>query len=152
MYKYCDFNDEFISLHDCHATKVLYDKKNLSFIFDDGICVIPGHISNKTDKNIYTGKACVVFSLETGDECDVCIYVFKDKLKKTFREEWKLSKLIDNVNNNKYSIEFLYLYKGYNSMIVECVLWRDEIPHHLECQLKISFNSVRYQWNYLSDE
>lgn len=40
MYLHSD-NDEFISLHDCHATKVLFENGVLTFVFEDGFWIIP---------------------------------------------------------------------------------------------------------------
>ena len=32
MYKYCEGNDEYISLHDCHVTEVSYNDGKLKFV------------------------------------------------------------------------------------------------------------------------
>ena len=118
MYKHCDINDEYINLHDCHATKVIYENGVLTFVFHDGIWVIQGHPSNIVDKTLRTDVAEVEFHLESGDECDITLYVFEEQSKKTVREEWELAKLIECVNSGRYTLEFLYQYKGYNSIII----------------------------------
>lgn len=69
MYKYCEINDEHISLHDCCATNATYENGVLTFFFDDGIWIA----STTLNKTVRTDKACVRFYLETGDECDVYI-------------------------------------------------------------------------------
>ena len=60
-----------------------------------------------------------------------------------------MSKLIECVNSEKYTVEFLYQYKGYNSIIIECWIWSDKKPYHRECELKISLTNVEYCWNDL---
>ncbi len=151
MYKHCD-DDRFISLHDCHATEVLYENGILTFVFDDGIWIAKGHPSNVVDKIVRTDVAEVKFCLETGDEYDISLYVFERKLKNVVRKEWELSKLIKCVNDEKYTLEFLYQYKGFNSMIIECWLWSDKKPYHRECELKLSLTDVKYYWNNLCED
>ena len=75
MYLHSD-NDEFISLHDCHATKIFFENGILTFVFPDGFWIVPGHPENVTDKTNRTDAAQVQFILETGDEYDVDCYVF----------------------------------------------------------------------------
>lgn len=152
MYSHCDVDSEYISLHDCHATNIKYENGVLSFVFQDGIWVIKGHPSNMTDKTVRTDVAEVKFCLESGDECDITLYVFEEKFKKTVRDEWELSKLMECVNSGSYTLEFLYQYKGYHSMIIECWLWSDKRPYHRECELKLSLTEVRYCWNDLCEE
>lgn len=149
MYKHYDCDDEYISLHDCQATKVISENGVLTFVFQDGIWVAPGHPSNTTDKVLRTDAAEVNFQLEFGDEDDIALYVFEEKRKKTYREKWELTKLIECINSEKYNLEFLYQYKGYNSMIIECWLWSDKKPYHRECELKLSIKGVKYCWNDL---
>lgn len=151
MYKHCD-NDEFISLHDCHATKVLFENGILTFVFEDGFWITPGHPENVTDKTIRTDSAEVQFILEVGDEFDVNCYVFNKKFKKTIREDWELSKLIECVNDKNYTLEFLYQYKNYRSMMIECWLWSKKKPYHRECELKLSLKDVKYYWNDLQKD
>ena len=76
MWKHCDNNDEYVSLHDCHATKILYENNVLTFVFSDGIWIAKGHPDNETDKTVCTDMAEAKFYLETGDESDITIYVF----------------------------------------------------------------------------
>ena len=152
MYKHCDVDNEYISLHDCHAIEILCKKGILTFVFQEGIFITEGHPKNTVGKTVRTDKAEVKFCLEAGDEKDITIYVFEEKFKNTVRQEWELSKLIESVNNKKYRLEFLYQYKGYNSMIIECCLWSDKKPYCRECVLKLSVKSVKYYWNELSEE
>lgn len=151
MYKHCD-NDEFISLHDCHATKVLFENGILTFGFEDGFWIVPGHPENVTDKTIRTDSAEVQFVLEFGDEYDVNCYVFHKKFRKTIREEWELAKLIGCINDKNDTLEFLYQYKSDHSMMIECWLWSKKKPYHRECELKLSLTDVKYYWNDLQKD
>ena len=151
MWKHCDTTDEFISLHDCHATKISYGKGILTFGFEDGIWICPGHPDSTIDKTVRTNKAEVRFFLEFGDESDITIYVFEEG-KKTIREEWELSNLREHVNGGKGTLEFLYQYKGYGTWIMECWLWSKKKPYHRECELKISLTGAEYCWNGLCED
>ena len=102
-------------------------------------------------KTVHISTVCtwetIKFSLEFENEYDITIYVFEEKFNKTYREEWKLSKLMEYINHKKCTLEFLYQYKGYQSSIFECWLWLDKKPYHKECELKISYKDVKYCWN-----
>ena len=73
----------------------------------------------------------------------------EEKFKKTIREEWKLSQLIEHINNQKCTLEFLYQYKGYNSRVIDCWFWSDKKPFHRECLIKLRIEKVEYCWNNL---
>ena len=51
MYKHCDINGERISLHDCRATAMSYEKGVVTFIFPDGIWLGNEHPDNATGKS-----------------------------------------------------------------------------------------------------
>ena len=57
-----------------------------------------------------------------------------------------------NINNKNCAHEFLYQYKGYNSMIIECWIWSNKKPYHRECELKLSIKDVNYCCNELCKE
>ena len=100
MWKHCDTTDEYISLHDCHGTKVSYEEGILTFGFEDGIWIVPGHPDNTVGKTVRTDGAEVKFFLESADESDITIYVFEKKGKKTIRKEWELSNLLEHVSGS----------------------------------------------------
>ena len=104
------------------------------------------------NKILRTDVAEVEFYLESGDEWDITLYVFEEESKKTVREEWRLDKLMECINGGKCTLEFLYQYKGYHSMIIECWLWSDKKPYHRECVLKLSLKGVKYCWNDLCQD
>lgn len=152
MYKHYDIDNEFVSLHDCHATEILYERDILTFVFDDGFWITKDHPSNRVNKTVRTDKAQVKFRLESDNEDDIIVYVFDKKFKNTVRQEWALSDLMKCVNNENYTLEFLYQYQGYNSMIIECRLWSDKKPYDRECELKLSLKDVNYCWNDLRED
>ena len=150
MYKHCDNSDEYISLHDCCATRISYANGIVTFTFFDGIWVTASHPDNKTGKTVRTDEAEVKFSLTTDEETTV--YVFKEKFKKIFREEWQLHELMECINLKNCKLEFLYQYKGFNSIIIECCLWSDKKPYYHECELKIYLDDIKYCWNELRED
>ena len=152
MWKHCGNDDEYVSLHDCHATKITYENGVLTFVFEDGVWIIKGHPSNLVDATVRTDMAEARFYLESGDECDVTFYVFEEEDQKTIRENWELLKMMETVNSGRCTLEFLYQYKGYHSMIIECWLWSDKKPYHRECELKLSLTDIKYCWNDLCED
>ena len=152
MYKHCDISDKYVSLHDCHASNILYENGVMTFIFPNGIWILKDHPCNELDNTVRTDMAEVKFMLDSRNIDDLTVYVFEEKFKKTYRQEWQLFKLMEYVNNKNYTIEFLYQYYGYQSMIIECCLWSKKKPYHQECEIKISFQDVKYYWNELCED
>ena len=152
MYKHCDVNDKCISLHDCRATKILYEKGVLTFVFNEGFWISKDHTDNVTNKIVLTDKAEVSFNLKSNNIYDITIFVFEEKFKKTIREEWQLSKLIEQINEKGCTLEFAYRYNGNNSIIIECWLWSKKKPYHRECELRLSLKDEKYYWNNLCED
>ena len=63
MWKHGDTDDNYVSLHDCHATKISYENGALTFVFDDGIWIVKGHSGNMADKTLRTDAEEVKFYL-----------------------------------------------------------------------------------------
>lgn len=152
MFKHYDTDDNYISLHDCHVTNITYENGILTFGFDDGIWILEGHPSNSLNKIVKTDKAYVKLCLETGEAYDVTLYIYEKKFNKTLRKEWDLYKLIEKINEKKYTLEMLYQYKGYNSILIECWMWSDKKPYSRECELKIAATGAEYCWNSLCED
>ena len=150
MYKHCDINNEFISLHDCRVTKILYEKDIITFVFDGGIWLLPNHPNNATNKMILTDKAEVSFTLEFTSIKEPIMLVFEERFKNTICKKWNLYKLIHCINDKRNTLEFLYRFNGYNSIIIECCLWSSKKPYHRECELKLSIKDEKYYWNSIS--
>lgn len=153
MYKNYDLSDEHISLHDCRATKMKWVDGVLTFYFEDGFWICPGHESISLEQAVCTDASEVRFHLLNQEESDITIYIFTERKNgKIMREEWELGKFVDAINNGSFEVEFLYQYKGYQTQIFECCLCLDKKPYHKECELKISTNQVTYCWNRLCEE
>ena len=74
-FKHYDIDDSYISLHDCHVTKVIYEDGIMTFVFDDGIWIIDKHPSNELNKIVRTDEARVKFRLVTGEAYEVTLYI-----------------------------------------------------------------------------
>lgn len=154
MYKCFDRNaSDDISLHDCRATKVFIRKGILSFEFEDGLWISEKNRHNPYGKMVRTDKSRVDFRLLYGDtEDDVTFYVFKQKKHgKVIRKQYSLKKLVRKINEKGRQLEFLYAYKGYNSIIFECELWYKKKPYSRECVLIVSTEDVVYRWNNICE-
>jgi hypothetical protein len=152
MWKYCDSNCKFISLHDCHATEISFEKGILTLVFDDGIWLTEEHPSNSLGKTVRTDRAEVQFHLTSEDEQDISIWVFEEKIKMTFRKEWELSRLMKSINSGKSTLEFLYRYEGECLTIFECCLWSSRKPYCRECELNLPLTKTIYFWNSLCED
>lgn len=145
MYKYFDKNEnDDISLHDCRATSILFSRKKLTFTFPDGFWVGETNNQNPYGKALCTDESVVEFKLLHED---ITIYIFTEEKDKTIREEWELKEFADRINKRTWELEFLYSYKGYHSIIFECMIWFDEAPYSKECVLIISTDDITYGWN-----
>ena len=131
---------------------MIYEKGTLTFYFDEGIWIIGEYPGNALNKTVRTDEACVKFFLETGEEDDISICVFEKKFNMTVCKEWQVSKLLECINSKKYTLEFLYQYKGYHSQVIDCWLWSDKKPFHRECQIKLRIKNVEYCWNNLCED
>ena len=147
MYKHCDVSDEHISLHDCRATEISYEGGVLSFGFPGGFWILSGHECNASEKNLCTDSSEV--RLYLGSEYDATVYLYDEKFGRTIRRELSISDLMKLINHKKCALEFLYPYKGYNSIIFECCLWTEKRPYHKECELRLYLKKAEYLWNDL---
>jgi len=153
MYRYHQTNDEHISLHDCRAESASFENGVLAFDFREGFWIGPGHPENQGERPVGTDSSRVEFRLESGDETDAVVYVYTEKGNDTaLREEWPLSRLLECINSEGCSLEFLYQYKGYQSLLIECWLWFDKKPYHKECELRLQVSGVEYFWNQLLED
>ncbi len=151
MYQFIENSDRSISLHDCRATAVGLNGNVLSFTFADGICIGKRHPRNTYGKTMMTGQAQVDFILPQDDhpESNFTCYVFFKKKNKTVRKVFSIEKLARKMREKGHTLEFLYAYKGHDSIIYECVMWRKKKPYSRECQLVITPAGTSYSWNEL---
>lgn len=152
VYKHCDTDDTFITLHDCYADSIYIDKGVISFYFKNGFWVTSGHEYNNFSETVRTDASKVDFCLEQENREELTVYIFKKNFfGSTVRKEWSFGKLADLVNNRGFSLEFLYQYKSFNAQIIDCWLHFDKRPYSYECQLKIPANNAVYFWNDLCE-
>ncbi|MDE5780343.1 MAG: hypothetical protein K2I03_02545 [Lachnospiraceae bacterium] len=152
-YKYHDNEGSNISLHDCRATSTSVNNGILSFYFPDGFWLGENHSDNYLKKTVRTDESKVDFHLVYKDVEDITIYIFTEEKKgKTIREECDLKNFISCINDGSYELEFLYQYKGYNSIILNCWIWFNEKPYSKECELVISTSKTAYYWNKLCED
>lgn len=150
MYKYYDKNEnDDISLHDCRATAVSLKNKKLAFTFPDGFFVCDQNKQNPYGKTLCTDQSEIEFQIL---EEDVTVYIFSRKMGKTIREEWEIRDYIEKINDHTYELEFLYKYKGYQSMIFECMIWFNKKPYCKECVLMMRTEDITYRWNQLCED
>ncbi len=155
-YLHVENDDKMLTLHDCFADRISFEDGILTFYFSDGFWISSNHPDNSFNNTVRTDASEVRFMLLDGDECDARIYVHSLRVRrpmlKYLRSEIRLYDFIRNVNSGKFRLEFLYLYKGYNSYFFECWLWQSKKPYHRECQLTIDASGVCYHWNKLRPE
>ena len=140
--------DKEISLHDCKATQISIDGNTLSFTFDDGFWVINDNTYN--DNKLHKSDQAVMHTLLIDDKYldSITIYVFHQKKQnKAIRMEISLDELMQRVNSKRASLEFLYLYKGFQSYIFECQLNSSKKPYFHECVIQIRTDHLSYDWN-----
>lgn len=152
-FSHCEYNENDLSLHDCIAERSYFENGKLGFEFDDGFWISPNHPDSNLSKVVRTDLSKVEYTLEDGSRYDVTVYVFKKTLfGKTIRCEWTVDKLVNEINNRKYRLEFLYQYIDGNTRIVDCELKSAKKPYRYECMMKISSSKVSYLWNNLRED
>ena len=120
MYKFTDSLDSGIGLHDCRANNLILEEESMTFVFDEGIYVLPENTNNPTGELCFTDRAEITFRdtlfKEPGNSCTVYIFSDTDDENVSLREEIPLQKLADMLAEG-IELEFLYTYKGYRSYI-----------------------------------
>ena len=153
VFKYNDCDDEQLSLHDCVADKITYKNGVLSFYLPDGFKVMPNHPENPFDDMARTDAAKVDFLFRFPDIDkleNISVQVFKRSLfKRTYVEYWTAQKLVDAVNREKCTFEFIFPYKSYDQQMYHCALHFKKKPYYLDCQLYIPGTEAVYRWNEL---
>lgn len=150
MYKHCDLDDRYISLHDCVAEKMKINDGILSFVFPDGFWITSGHSQNDSDAIVLTDSSQVDFQIIDEVIYGVTVYIFKKKRKgKMVREEWELVDFVNAVNAGDFRVEFISQYKSYQSYLFKCWIWFDKKPYYSECEIILCSEKARYRWNKL---
>jgi len=151
MYKFNDKNEEEISLHDCRTTSAELNGDKLIFRFTDGFWIGANHEKNPYKKIVSTDASEIEICLLEDYE-DVNVFIFTEKRGKTIRESWKVTDFIEKINDGTYELEFLYPYKGYRSMIFECMVWSKKRPYSKECVLILPTEEITYKWNQVLED
>lgn len=150
MYKHCDSDDCYISLHDCHAEKMVFDNGILSFIFPDGFWITQHHPLNRSDRTVRTNSSQADFQIMDEEIDGIEIYVFKkNRNGKIIRDDWEPMNFINAVNAGDFRVEFITQYKSYQSFLFKCWIWFDNAPYHSECEIVLHSENVSYRWNEL---
>ena len=154
MYQFIENSEKHISLHDCKATSMSIGDRVITFTFPDGICIGKKHPRNTYGKNIRTDSAQVAYNLPVGtpDENVTCYVFYEKKNGKTVRKQFRLEKLMGRINDDGCPLEFLYAYKGYDTVVYECSLKRKKKRGSRECILVIRTDGASYRWNELCPE
>lgn len=149
MYQFIENSDKFISLHDCRATGMTVGNRVISFTFADGIYIGKKHPRNTYGKTLRTDEARVDFNLPVGtpDENVTCYVFFEKKNGRTVRKRFSVGKLMKKINDKGRKLEFLYAYKGGDTVVYKCMLWKKKKPLGRECILEIRTDGTSYRWN-----
>lgn len=150
MYKYCDVNDGYLSLHDCYAEKMRFDKGILSFELPDGFWVSKQHPQNESGNVVRTDYAQVNYHIMYEEIDGITFYIFKEgKNGKVIREEWEAENFINAVNSGSFRVEFVTQYKSFQSVLFKCWVWFEQEPYHYECEIILHTDKEEYKWNQL---
>lgn len=141
------FHDNEITLHDCTADKISFEKAGLCFYLPDGFWVTPHHKENTTGKIVRTTASAVYFSIEDID--DIIVRVFIRNSRKTRVEYRRMEQLMADVNNKKYTLEFITQYRSSYDQMWHCAIHSGKKPYYMECQLHLPGTQATFFWNDL---
>lgn len=148
-----------ISLHDCRATHILLSDDEITFVFPDGFWVWGDHDEIHLDDMVRTDTAEVTVKLCGNGAEDVYPYVFTSiGIDKDVRVFYDAERLVKEVNEGNWQLEFLYRYDGGPYLRFDCLLWFGE-PYargacDKECDLRFDVAQVpeseliTYSWNH----
>ncbi len=149
-----ELHDKELSLHDCISDHVIYEENTLRFCLPEGFWITPGHAENHCGQTVRTDKAAVDFYVEDINDIMLCVFI-KKRLgfsKKTVLEYWDMKKFISDVNNGRYSIEFIYQYTSPHEQLWQCIIHSNKNSDYMECQLHIPNTTATFYWNNLRPE
>lgn len=157
MWKYSSKNDyPNIILHDCHVTKISVENKDIILEFDDyGFWMIENNKHNPFGKTLRTDKSEIRFVNCQLDS--ISIYIFKvfhlfRKPVLTNRIEIPLENLMYQINSGKWRFEFIDEYYACNEALFNGWIRFDKKPYHMECQLQLLFEDMKYSWNRICED
>lgn len=153
MYIHYDTENDWFSLHDCHAEKIVFEKDTLSFYFSRGFWVLDTHPRNGFNATVRSDASRVDYHMSEKmlDALGVSIFT-KTKSRKAFKEKWAPRDFIQAVNKGLFSVEFIEEYRNKESLTFKCWIWFGKEPQHKECELSLYTDKVTYCWNKLCPE
>lgn len=80
FYKHCDTDSTFITLHDCYSQKIILKDNILSFYFENGFWIKPGHKYNNLNETVRTDGTRVDFFLRNDCFDELTVFVFQKNL------------------------------------------------------------------------
>jgi len=137
-----------LSLHDCHAHRIVFSEGMLRCCFPEGFWITPQHAANDLDKVVRTDAAVVDFALADADAVTIRVFE-RNLLRQTVVKDWSLQTLIDRVNRGRCTVEFLYQYRWDNDQLWECVIHAPRRPYYRACQIHLSSTQAVFHWNDL---
>ena len=74
----CDsYHGHKLTLHDCRAEKIIYNKGILSFYMSDGFWITPHHEASNLENTVRTDAARVDFKVDDILDASVDVYIRK---------------------------------------------------------------------------
>lgn len=153
MWKFTAKNEyDTITLHDCRATHMWVDGRDLVVDFLDGIWLVEDNRQNPYGKTLRTDAAQVRFL-----DCKIdSLYVYKEfrffgRIVWTKQIELEPNELIEKTNSGEWKLEFLYEYRGCGGYRFDCWIWHQK-GHPQECQLTLQCTDMECYWNRLRQD
>lgn len=145
------FHDREITLHDCIADKISFEKGMLRFYLPDGFWVTTHHKANLSGKVVRTDASRVDFSIEDIDDIMLRVFTRRRWLwhRKARMEIWDMNQLITAVNSGKCTLEFITQYRCYYEQMWHCAIRSHKKPYYRECQLHLPETNATFYWNNL---
>ncbi len=143
-----DFQDKTIILHDCVAEKIVFVDGVLRFCFPDGFWVTPLHRQNHLDKTLKTG-ASVMDVLDVERNAVTVSVIIPTIFKKHKTVSLRFQDLMDLVNAENCSIEFISRNVTDALQIWECEIHSPKKPYHRTCYLHLPKTQTVFRWDDL---
>lgn len=144
MYNHIEYTDEFITLHDCEAERIIFDNNVLSFVFSDGFWITDKNPFNESDNIVRTDCSQVDFEI-IDDEIE--IYVFEKENGRVLREQWEIQSFGKAVNDKDFKVEFIDRYNGTETVLFKGFIHFDRVPFRKECEIILHIVNEKYMWN-----
>ena len=142
------YHSKELTLHDCYAEKITYQDGILRFSLLDGFWITPHHEGSDLDKVVRTDAAQVDFRIDDIDFVYAAMFT-RHLFRKNTVEYWDASRLMDLVNSNRCTFEFIDQYRTHYEQMWRCALHSKKRPYYRELQLHLPDTEAVYHWNRL---